>query len=45
MICILLVSFFTLGAGWSLTTAPGGSPDEVQHAFRAIAFWDGHLLL
>ena len=45
MICILLVSFFTLGAGWSLTTAPGGSPDEVQHAFRAIAVWDGQLLL
>jgi len=42
---MLLVAFFVLGAGWSLSTAPGGSPDEIQHAIRAITVWDGQLLL
>lgn len=41
---ILLLAFFTLGAGWSLTTAPGGAPDEIQHSFRAISVWNGQIL-
>lgn len=45
MLSILLLSFFTLGAGWSLTTAPGGAPDEIQHSLRSIAVWDDQLLL
>ncbi|WP_395726239.1 DUF2142 domain-containing protein [Nakamurella sp.] len=41
---LLFIAFFTLGAGWSLTTAPGGAPDEVQHSFRASGVWSGQLL-
>ena len=40
----LFSAFFVLAAGWSLTTAPGGAPDEIQHAFRAISVWDGQIL-
>jgi hypothetical protein len=42
---LLLAAFFVLGLGWSLTTAAGGSPDELQHSFRAWSVWNGQLLL
>lgn len=43
--CALTALFFVIGAGWSFSTAPGGSPDEIQHVFRAWTVWDGQVLL
>ncbi len=43
--CLLTALFFAVGAAWSFSTAPGGSPDEIQHAFRAWTVWDHQILL
>lgn len=42
---ILTSIFFVIGASWSFSSAPGASPDEIQHVFRAWTVWDGQLLL
>ena len=42
---ILSTLFFVIGAGWSFSTAPGGSPDEIQHVFRAWTVWNGQIVL
>lgn len=42
---ILIALFFVVGASWSFSTAPGGSPDEIQHVFRAWTVWDDQIVL
>lgn len=42
---ILTGLFFVIGASWSFSTAPGGSPDEIQHVFRSWTVWDDQLIL
>lgn len=37
--------FFIIGISWSFSTAPGGSPDEIAHSWRAWTVWDHQLLL
>lgn len=42
---VLTALFFAIGASWSFSTAPGGSPDEIQHIFRAWTVWDNQIRL
>lgn len=45
LFALLTGLFFTIGLAWSFSTAPGSSPDETAHLWRAWTVWDHQILL